>query len=225
MEHYRETKDTREAADASGSGLRVETLRCGWWTPLINFHGTLYFDNGENFVPTTIDRVYRIEVKPEAPKLFTGPTCEMTPELLDRMREHCEKQCEQDGACIGLTCLNCPGSKDRNKRVHCDSNGWSGSKRVSVKDPIAKANCEKFLAEHPAQPKKRLERVEFFRDTSGTLKYAWHGFLCPHTRAISEKGFWRYVMANGDTTLQPVQYGEDGNEFPVAFERWVEEGE
>jgi hypothetical protein len=68
MEHYRETKDLEEVVKALDNGLKIEALRCGWWTPVLNFHGTLYFDNGETFVPTVIGRIFRIEVKPEAPK-------------------------------------------------------------------------------------------------------------------------------------------------------------
>jgi hypothetical protein len=100
-----------------------------------------------------------IEVKPEAQKKqFTGPTVELTPELLKKMRTHCEKQREQNGQCYGLLCAECPGSMQYNDDVPCSENGWTTDAARKSTSQIAKANCEKFLAEHPAQPKKRLER-------------------------------------------------------------------
>ena len=77
----------------------------------------------------------------------------------------------------------------------------------------------------PEAPKRRLERVGLFRDEGGALCYRpfgdGDGLRCRHALAVSEKGFWCYVMADGSKTQLPVIRGIP--EFPVAFERWVEE--
>ena len=77
----------------------------------------------------------------------------------------------------------------------------------------------------PASPKKRLERVELFRDQDGTLVYNLCSILplSAHVCAVSEKGFNGYLYPDGMVSLRAVR--DDGQEraFPVAFERWVEE--
>jgi hypothetical protein len=61
---------------------------------------------------------------------------------------------------------------------------------------------------------------------SGDLCYrAAYGVNHFHVCAVSEKGFSEYVYADGSKGINPVSRCSDGREFPVAFERWVEEGE
>lgn len=87
--------------------------------------------------------------KDESPEKLSYPKTKLEPELLQRMRNHCEKLVEVDGICDSLDCSICPGSMRFNDYVDCTDNGWAGVLDTSKPDPVAKASAERFLAEHP----------------------------------------------------------------------------
>jgi len=95
--------------------------------------------------------------------------------------------------------------------------------------PFGKQNqnlwyVRKIEAESKA-PKRRLDRVELLRNKEGELVYRESDGVCRcHTCAVSKKGFNQYVYADDTKSFAPVRtISKDANEFPVAFERWVEE--
>jgi hypothetical protein len=226
VDSYRETKDTERVVAELEKGFQAQAYRFSEhaWRFVTTPDGiSLVWRDGGRRTPveTVAGRVFRIEAKNT--KVFTGPTVELTPELLGGMRKHCMELERRNGSCQELSCSDCPGSMAHNDGHDCTETGWASKCDIDEQDPVAKANSTRFLAEYPAQPKKRLERVEFFRDDYGVLRYHIAHFTKHHSEAVSEKGYDGYVWADGTKSNYPVRYGDDSNEFPVAFEQWVEE--
>lgn len=95
------------------------------------------------------DYTYRRKIK--QPK-FTGPTCEMTPELEARFRASCERIVEQGGNCHEVECDDCVGGAAHNTRVTCLRNRFRSNLAGHMCE-VAKANAQRWLDTHPAPPK------------------------------------------------------------------------
>lgn len=126
--------------------------------------------------------------KKAVPAAWTGPTCEITPELLKKFRESCKRFLVDDGKNSAVKCSQCPGSFAYNHGISCVDNLFRSISNCPNSDPHRTENAKCFLAEHPEIKKPKMVRVEFCRSSNGWL------------------GFGKYPMENAPTVLGPGGY-------------------
>ena len=168
---------------------------------------------------------------------WTGPTCDLTPELIETFRKSCEHIVARDGVCGDIDCEDCPGCSKYNGKDPCNHNmftrmagsdllttGVAGSDLFTTR--VASAN--RFLAEHPApvEQKPKMVRVEFEKNS----KHMWIFFASRiayvHTDAPSILGAGGYEYeGHPGLRTQPMLFLEGGTLWSRIEMDQVESGE